>query len=95
MLLTRVIYGPAVVAAAMEPILQAVLGMRPARDADLLTMQSRSIEALAGFLAARPASMPAVLQKVTARLCLPPRCEITNFGLWLSWRSPPGHPAML
>lgn len=47
----------------MEPILQTVLGMRPMRDAELLTMQARSLEALAGFIAARPASAPAVLQK--------------------------------
>lgn len=47
----------------MEPILQAVLAMRPMRDHELLTMQARSLEALASFIAARPASAPAVLQK--------------------------------
>lgn len=54
----------AAVAAAMEPILQAILGMRPMRDPELLTMQARALESLAGFLAARPACMPPVLQKV-------------------------------
>jgi hypothetical protein len=50
----------------MEPILQSILSMRPMRDPELLTMQARSLEALAGFLAARPASVPPVLQKVMA-----------------------------
>lgn len=52
------------VAAAMDPILQAVLGMPPMRAPELLTIQARSLEALAGFLAARPASVPAALQKL-------------------------------
>jgi hypothetical protein len=56
----------AAVLAAMEPILQSVLGMRPMRDPELLSMQARSLEALAGCLAARPASVPPVLQKVIA-----------------------------
>ena len=53
-----------VVAAAMEPILQSVLAMRPLRDSELLTHQARSLEALAGFIAARPAAAPPVIQKV-------------------------------
>lgn len=60
---------PAAVVAAMEPILQSVLRMRPMRDPELLTMQARSLEALAGYLAARPASVPPVLQKVLAPAC--------------------------
>lgn len=59
----------AAVAAAMEPILQSILSMRPMRDPELLTMQARSLEALAGFLAARPASVPPVLQKVLVPAC--------------------------
>lgn len=51
----------------MDPILQAVLGMAPMRDPELLTIQARSLEALAGFLAARPASVPAALQKVCCK----------------------------